>query len=262
MLIPLINPGNTRKTKERGFAMVMRKRSTSRKVSRRKAKKVNRAPKANPRKKRVNAWYNDYQGHKKAASKGWRKRKASKTVKAVRKNPSHKRRIRKNPNFKALLNKQLLTQAAVIGGGIVGGFMLLPLINSVIPKDKATNESMIPRPWLGLVNVAAGLLLSGFVKNKMAKELGIIVVGTGVYDLISQNLTDLGLPAIPMTSPLLKASASYYPGAALLGYNPQQVAASYEAQDVSLAASYRQGMSGSQDALTAESNNPYLGILD
>ena len=51
--------------------------------------------------------------------------------------------------------------------------------------------------------MALGALLFGFIKNKTVKQIGLVIAGTGVYDLIAMNVTQLGLPALPRVSPVI-----------------------------------------------------------
>lgn len=104
-----------------------------------------------------------------------------------------------NPNLKQIFSTKILMTTAKIGGGIALGFVLMPLAYRILPDNIRINN----RRWLGIVNVLVGSLMAGLIRNKNVKDVGIIVAGTGVYDLIASNVTALGLPALPVSSPLI-----------------------------------------------------------
>jgi hypothetical protein len=140
--------------------------------------------------------------------------------------------------------------AATIGIGLVAGWMTLPIVSKILPADwKAEIEN--PTGWgkaRGLINVAIGVLIFSMLKNKRAKEIGIVIAGTGVYDLIAVNLqAQLGLPQLSASNTALDAlmpaaSGSYgtpgtHAASAMAGsygqnmipsYGPSAYGASYE----------------------------------
>lgn len=91
----------------------------------------------------------------------------------------------------------MLMSGLKIGGGITGGFLAMPLVYSVLP----TTFRMENRRWLGIGHVGIGALMVGMLRNKDAKDVGMIVAGTGIYDLIANNIPALGLPPLPTTMP-------------------------------------------------------------
>jgi len=96
----------------------------------------------------------------------------------------------------------MLVNVATIGIGVVAGFLTLPLVARILPQsildERAKMEGFGKQ--IGLVNVAIGALLFGFMKNRRVKEAGLIIAGMGVYDLIAVNITQLGLPPLPVSS--------------------------------------------------------------
>jgi len=139
--------------------------------------------------------------------------------------------------------------AATIGVGLVAGWMTLPLVSRIMPATWQTQIASATG-WgkaRGLINVAIGVLIFSMLKNKRAKEVGIVIAGTGVYDLIAVNVTALGLPQLPVSNTAIDkmmpaASGSYgTPGThasqAMAGsygqnmipsYGPSAYGASYE----------------------------------
>jgi hypothetical protein len=165
----------------------------------------------------------------------------------------HRRHTRRNPlNLRSLTNRSTLMTAATIGIGLVAGWMTLPVVSKILPASWQAQIASATG-WgkaRGLINVAVGILLFSMLKNKRAKEIGIVIAGTGVYDLIAVNLqAQLGLPMLPVSNmaldKLMPAAAGSYgtPGThatmALAGnphavqaiagsYGPSAYGASYE----------------------------------
>lgn len=116
--------------------------------------------------------------------------------------------------MRSFISRPMLVNIATIGVGIIAGFMTLPLVANILPKSMLTERQNMTGfgKQLGLVNVLIGALLFGFMRNRRIKEVGLIIAGTGVYDLIAVNVPQLNLPPLPMSNPLIpapKMSASY-----------------------------------------------------
>ena len=149
------------------------------------------------------------------------------------------RRRRRNPsmmgNIRRAFSRKWLMNAVTIGGGLAGGFALKSLYKSFRPAGWSTSDN-----WAaGLVNIVVGSLLFAMRQRKI-KEIGVIVAGTGLYDLVASNLP-IGLPPIPAvglvqqvtgrvagsyasnmlpvspTAAVMPMSASYADGAATVG---------------------------------------------
>jgi hypothetical protein len=142
--------------------------------------------------------------------------------------------------------------ATAIGGGIISGFMAMPLLFNVLPQSVKDQ-----RKFLGAIHVILGLVVASAMKNKNLKTVGYVLAGTGIYDLIAQNI-DIGLPGLPTSNTLISkaipsstpVSASYYPALAS-SYEPSRnLSASYEPVSASYA----------PEALAG--TNPYDGIWD
>ena len=161
----------------------------------------------------------------------------------ARRNPvarrHYRRHYRHNPKFslKAFTNKKLIMTGVSIGGGLVAGFALMPFVNMFMPKNADKTDTIIPRKYLGIVHVAIGALMYGFLKNKMLKDMGLVIAGTGIYDLAVSNIdylrTDLGLLALPGSSNL--ATSAKGTGAVSASYPV------YSAPVSRVAASYQRG---------------------
>jgi len=153
-------------------------------------------------------------------------------------NPRHRRRYRRNPAIVARLrsafSRQWLMQSATIGGGIALGALGIPLVYKLVP---ASNRAQV-RPYLGVAHLILGSLLVGFARKAALKTIGATIAGVGVYDLISQNVAQLGLPMLSdsnsMIDNLLPMSASYP--------MPRRFASPYA---TAIAASYRPSLSAS-----------------
>lgn len=133
----------------------------------------------------------------------------------------------------------MVVGGAKIAGGIVIGFLGMPLICKYMPADLTTKY----RRYYGLLHVVAGAVAATFVKKAIVKEMALIVAGTGLYDLIARNIPQLGLKGLPSTTPLLGGpvdgeeepgiigmDADYAPA---LGASYQAMGASYGADDIS-----------------------------
>lgn len=198
---------------------------------RRKRRKVSR---------RRNAWWDDRNGHIAAAKKGWRKkkRKSSASPKSrKRKSASRKRRKnpkmlsympnprrrtrarrrnagyrRRNPSYRRRRNasrrrglqglipsQAMLRQSVQIGSGIAGGFVATPIAHQILNMAGMGQYDNL----LGLVHVLLGSLMVGFVKNRSIKNVGMMITGFGVYDLVASNLKKAEggywLPPLPRT---------------------------------------------------------------
>lgn len=178
----------------------------------------------------------------------WRRSKRSRLFRRagpVMINPRYSRRRgrRHNPaivrSLRSAFSRQWLMQSATIGGGIALGALGLPIVNRLIPS---ANRAQM-RPYFGVFHILLGSLIAGFGRRSYIKTLGVTIAGVGAYDLISQNVSQLGLPLLPDSSSLidkvLPMSASYMPRRSYRAISPATaIAASYRP---SLAASYTPG---------------------
>lgn len=123
----------------------------------------------------------------------------------TRVNPRRKKRrrgrVRRNPNgFKGvqkMFSQKILMSTAKAGVGIAIGFAAMPVFYKILPEQlKARRE------WLGGINLALGLGIAGFIRNRDVKDIGMVIAATGVYDLIAMNVDFLGLPPLRTTSTL------------------------------------------------------------
>lgn len=137
-----------------------------------------------------------------------RRRRRNAPYRALRRNPgySYKRkrrsyRRRKNPskmfNF---LNQRFLMRSAAVAGGVAGGYIAMPLWVMLLPAELTQTN----RRFYGVLNVLLGGMVLSFSKRRAGRDIGTAIAGTGVYDLIAKMLPDLGLPALPGSSPLLE----------------------------------------------------------
>ena len=267
-----------------------RRTRRSRRRSRRRARNASYIPLINPirrrRRRRRNSWFNHFAGHRKAALVGWRRRRRSRR----KKNPSRRRqaflfnpaltlrhgnpfrrrrsrrRYRRNPNgigrsLKQAFSRQWIMRSLTIGGGIASGMIGMPLVYKMVPSQYRIQA----RPYLGLVHVVIGSLLASFVKNRNAREIGVILAGTGVYDLIAKNIPDLGLPTLPETNLLIDkflptpASAAAVSSSYNIARQPvSRVAAAGIASSYQAPGARTVGLSGYRSG----SENPYQEVFN
>lgn len=162
-------------------------------------------------------------------------------TKSTRLNPFRRRKARRNPAaaLRSAFSTRNLLFLTSIGGGVMAGFLGIPLIDRFMPQ--AIRDQ---RKWAyGALYILAGSMLASMVKKPALKTASLTLAGMGVYDIIQQNL----LPDMPLisTSNLLvermlpagttsveAASANYMPMLAA-NYAPQggtytALAANYE----------------------------------
>lgn len=115
-------------------------------------------------------------------------------------NAVRRRRKRSNPRrtglVKSLTSRRTLMTGLKVGGGITGGALAMPLVYSVLPAGMKAQSR-----WLGLGHVGIGALMVGMLRNRDAKDVGMVIVGTGIYDLLAMNVPALGLPPLPRSMP-------------------------------------------------------------
>lgn len=221
-------------------------------------------PKRKRARKRRNPSYGKHRPVLRYTKSGWKRPKKSRLMgRPVKVNPKRKRRVsrkrravRRNPQniMKALTSRKLIMTSVKIGGGMLAGSMAMPVVYRLLPENMRTQGDK----FLGLFHVLIGGLVSFFVRNKDMKELGMVIAGTGVYDLVAMNATQLSLPPLPRTLPFVddafgagqQVSASYTPRPALAAsYTPRPaLAASYTPEKRSyMSASYDADMLGAFD---------------
>jgi len=178
-----------------------------------------------------------------------------------RRNPAASRGL-----IKSLTNRQTLGTALSIGGGLVAGSITMPLLTRILPSDITVKYNKC----LGLANVLAGVLMFSFMKNRMLKQLGLVIAGTGMYDLVASNVTDLQLPMLPRSSAFINKllpppAGTVAPNGTSASYpiarQPVSAAARYGAP---FAASYQQPFGASyQSPMPIEGfggDSPYSGV--
>jgi len=134
-------------------------------------------------------------------STGWRRPRKSRLFRRpTRINPrrSH-RRYRRNPMPKLPFNLANVAVGSLkIAGGIAVGYMGIPVICKFL--SPIIDKTMQYRRYYGLLHVVAGAAVASLIRQRIVKEIALTVAGVGVYDLISQNIPQLGLPRLPETS--------------------------------------------------------------
>jgi len=102
-----------------------------------------------------------------------------------------------------------------IAGGIAVGYMGIPVICKFL--SPIIDKTMQYRRYYGLLHVVAGAAAASLIRQRIVKEIALTVAGVGVYDLISQNIPQLGLPRLPETSMLLGYDYAPALGASYMG---------------------------------------------
>lgn len=154
-------------------------------------------------------------------------------------NPKRRRKTRRNPvisaRLKGMFTRNVLMSTFKAGAGIAIGFTAMPIFYKILPSQLKDQ-----RRWLGGIHVLLGLGIAGLIKNKNAKDIGLVIAATGVYDLIAMNVEMLGLPplrtsseladklipaATPATVPAAEAAMGYGASYPALGAPVSRVAA-------------------------------------
>ena len=221
--------GTSQSTKE--SRMVRTRKSPRRKTTRR-AKVTIRV---NPR-KRVKARRNPKFAsvHRPAimwTPKGWARRKHKKSGRPysrltgfnkkgiVRINPRKRRSYRNNPMKLPFGIDKVAVSAAKIAGGLVIGYLMIPVISKVMPATITEKYGK----FYGAFNVLIGAVAAATMKNKAIKDAALIVAGVGIYDLIASNLPMLGLAPVLRSNTMLHINGE--PG--VIGSSYQEVGADY-----------------------------------
>lgn len=209
-----------------------RKRRTARRVTR----------------KRRNYWSNNASGHARAAKKGWRRRKKASSSRKRRKttrkrrnpraasymparrNPRKRKSYRRgtarrrsyrrrNPRRRMTLipSQRTMRQAVKVGVGVASGFTATPVAARLMQMGNLGAYDN----FLGLVHILLGSVMIGASRNRDIKDVGMMIAGFGVYDLVASNVKALGLSPLPryqeltamlpgMTPPAEEAASASY----------------------------------------------------
>lgn len=122
-----------------------------------------------------------------------------------RKTTAKRRRYyRRNPRptIRNIFSRRVINTSVKFAVGMGTGYMVIPVLNKLLPanmRESATGQFK----WLGAVDFAVGALMTAFIKNKDVKDVGMVVAGLGVYDLIAANVPMLGLPAVPRNNKIV-----------------------------------------------------------
>jgi len=205
-------------------------------------------------KRRRNSWPDNTAGHSKAARKGWRKLRSGKRRKnphaaTYMPNPFRSRRRHRRHGFRlnppAMLRRLLPSKGqafryAKLGLGVAGGFMATPIVSKVLSMAKLDKYDK----YAGVGTIVLGALLTGMAKKKDLKDLGLLIAGFGVYDLLASNSAGM-LPALPRVTGL----TSNIPGMAPLSssYGVAAYSVSRSAASLPMSSSYQQISSSYQD---------------
>jgi len=215
--------------------------------------------------RRRNSWPDNAAGHRKAAILGWGRRKRRKTSLGAkstwgkklsrRRNPHYasympnpfrsyrrgRRHYRRNPlNLRRLLpNKALLNSSLKLGIGVTCGFVSMPIIDKIAQMTGLRQYSR----YYGLGQIVLGSLMTAFIRNKAAKDIGIMIAGFGVYDLIATNLA----PSYLQQLPRVQGITSMIPGLGT-SYGVARAPVSRVAGAVPMAASYQPALASSYDS--------------
>jgi len=171
---------------------------------------------------------------------GWKRPKRSKLFKHrtrinARKGRRHARRVsrysfRRNPALPFAIDKVAIGGLKV-AAGLIAGNLGTGLIAKFMPADVTAKYGK----FYGAIHVAAGAAGAAFIKNKMAKDVMLLVAATGIYDLIASNVPMLKLPILSRTVPFMAGEDE--PGVIGMGASYQQIGADDEP---ALGASYQQ----------------------
>lgn len=206
-----------------------------------------------------------------AGPRGYRK-----VMRVKRKNP--KRRTRRNGKrltLKNVFSQKKLQNYAFTGGGFIGGYLAMPYLASAA-QNMAGGRA---RPFLGLVHIALGSILSMRSRRSNMQALGAGVAISGVYDLVAVNLKVNGqtvfapLPSAPSAVPGLPSLGADYGYANLVNraglsatYQPgtETVGSTYQPNTDVVAADYQPGTEvvGADYGYTGDDEDSGLGMMD
>lgn len=121
-----------------------------------------------------------------------RKRRRSSKLPAFlrgRKNPSRRRRYRRNPmNIKSVASKGNFITAVAIGGGFIVGIKATKFITKIPFLSDGWGRRLA-----GIAHVLLGGAAMGLAKKDAIKKVGMGIMGAGFYDLASRNIPQIGL---------------------------------------------------------------------
>lgn len=187
------------------MATQTRKRKISRRKTRRKYTRKNPARKTAPQRPKASDLMRPRIYRK--GKKFYRGRRSTLPQEMKLQNPKLKRRTRRNPKrrmrfmttMQKTFSRERIMTLAAITGGVGTGFMAKPLIVNIMP-EAVKDAAWFKRGGLGIIHILLGSLVIGYTKNKNARYYGMAVASTGLYDIIQQNIPQLGLPEIPETN--------------------------------------------------------------
>lgn len=168
-------------------------------------------------------------------------------------NAVRRRRKRSNPRrtglVKSLTSRRTLMTGLKVGGGITGGALAMPLVYSVLPEGMRKHSR-----WLGFGHVTIGALMVGMLRNRDAKDVGMVIVGTGIYDLLASTVPALGLPPLPRSMP------EVFGGLKTTGIEePEETSASYPVLSAPVSSVARRGVGASYEQSYSRVGSGLLG---
>lgn len=112
-----------------------------------------------------------------------------------------RRTYRRNPARKLqgmLFNRRAIIQGASLAAGFGGGALVMPVIVQFSPQA-VKNQ----RRFLGIIHVLLGSVVISKSKRPVSKNMAMGVLASGIYDLVAQNIPQLGLRSLPDSSGML-----------------------------------------------------------
>jgi hypothetical protein len=98
--------------------------------------------------------------------------------------------------IRQITNKRWLISTAMIGGGIAAGMATKSVSEMLLKQLKLDRYDK----YSGALSIVIGALLIGMMKKRQVKEIGAIIAGAGLYDLVAQNVKALKLTPLPTIS--------------------------------------------------------------
>lgn len=108
-----------------------------------------------------------------------------------------------------------------VASGIIAGNLGMGLICKFMPAEMTAKYGQ----YYGAIHIVAGAVGAAVIKNRMAKDIFLLVAATGVYDLIASNVSMLGLPVLSRGLPKMFGDE---PGVIGMGASYQQIGRDYE----------------------------------
>jgi hypothetical protein len=149
--------------------------------------------------------------------------------------------VRFNPfTLKGATNKAMWMKVGGLAAGFIGGAVAMPFVS--MAAQKTIDKLGAYKKYYGVAHVLLGGLLLWKGKKALLKDVGTTLMASGVYDLIAENVPQIGL------TPLSKSANSMTAAVGLgASYQPRRLSASYQTARAPVGAAYMQPVGSSYE---------------